>query len=209
MIVYRVVSAICSLTLVTWCVACGPSGTRQSSGGKGRSIVVSPLSVQVADPKLLLSVNSVRLEKPVFRGANQSSLSEDSLLAVIREVAGQTLSMKIVEGARSSKDDSIIKTEIVTLEELKGSSVGGTPARVAFRMWVFPPTGQRAVWQANYVYQQEAITENWLKIRDRLGGDGSGPGWITAQEVFRRGVEQSFMDLNSRRDAQFQTNRPR
>jgi hypothetical protein len=209
MIGHRVVSAVCYLTLISCCVACGSSGTRQGSAVKGRGIVVSPLSVQVADPKMLLSLNSVRLEKPVFRGANQSSVSEDSLLAVLREVAGQTLSMKIVDGSRSSKDDSVLKTEIVTLEDLKGSSVGGTPARVAFRMWVYLPASQRAVWQANYVYQQEAITDNWLKIRDRLGRDGSGPGWITAQEIFRRGVEQSFVDLNSRRDAQFQSNQQR
>lgn len=78
MIGKRVFGAICYLTLIGCCVACGSSGTRQGSGGKGRSIVVSPLSVQVADPKLLLSVSAVRLEKPVFRGANQSSASEDS-----------------------------------------------------------------------------------------------------------------------------------
>jgi hypothetical protein len=205
MIAKKILGAICYLTLIGCCVACGSSGTRQGLGNKGHSIVVSPLSVQVADPKLLLSVSAVRLEKPVFRGANQSSASEDSLLLVLREVAGETLSMKVVEGARASKDDSILKTEIVTLEDLKGSSVGGTPARVAFRMWVYLPSVQRPVWQASYVFQQEAISENWLKLRDRLGRDGSGAGWITAQEIFRRGVEQSLRDFNSRRDAQFQS----
>lgn len=207
----RLCNAIRFMTVMSCCVACGTSGTRQSGGTKARTIVVSPLSVQVADPKLLLSVNSISVERPVFRGANHSNTSEDVLLGVVREVAGETLSMKVLDGSKGGKSggDSALKTEIVTMEDLRGSKVGGTPAKVVFRMWVYsPPTSQRAVWQANYAFQQEAITENWLKLGDRLGREGSGPGWISAQEIFRRGVQQSLMDFNSRRDAQFQSKEP-
>jgi hypothetical protein len=199
---------VCFVTAVSCCLACGTSGKRQGSGAKSHGIVVSPLSVQVAEPKLLLSVNSIAIERPVFRGANHSNTSEDTLLLVLKEVAGETLSMKVVDSAKAAKrgaGDSVLKTEIVTMEDLKGSKVGGTPARVAFRMWVYSPAlSQQAVWQANYVYQQEAITDNILKLGDRLGREGSGPGWISAQEIFRRGVQQSLMDFNSRRDALFQ-----
>ena len=51
------------------------------------------------------------------------------------------------------------------------------------------------------------MAENWLKLGDRLGPEGSGAGWITAQEIFRRGVTLSLQDFNSRRDAQFQAER--
>jgi hypothetical protein len=113
--------------------------------------------------------------------------------------------MKVVEGKKAGvQADSVLRTEIVTMEDLKGSAVGGTPARVAFRMGIYTVSNGRPVWQAQYAYQQEGMAENWLKIRDRLGRDGSGAGWITAQEIFRRGVSQSLQDLNSRRDSQFQ-----
>lgn len=204
----RTFQAICCLTVISCLVGCGSSGTRQGGGAKARSVVVSPLSVQVSDAKSLLSVNSIVIEKPVFREGVRSSTSEDALLTVLREVAGETLSMKVVDSSRGAKvgGDSVLKTEIVTMEDLKGSTVGGTPARVAFRMWIYPSSGpQRPIWQANYAFQQEAITDNLLRIGDRLGREGSGTGWITAQEVFRRGVQQSLMDFNSRRDSQFQS----
>jgi hypothetical protein len=130
------------------------------------------------------------------------------LLSILREVANETLSMKIVDGTKGgSAADSVLKTEIVTMEELNGSAVGGTPARVAFRMAVYTGKNSKPVWQAQYAYQQEGMAENWLKLGDRLGRDGSGAGWISAQEIFRRGVTQSLQDLNSRRDVQFQTER--
>ena len=120
--------------------------------------------------------------------------------------------MKVVGPSKNvggkAQVDSVLRTDIVTMDDLKGSSVGGEPARVAFRMGIYSGTDQRPVWQANYVYQQEAMADNWLKLGDRLGRDGSGAGWITAQEIFKRGVTQSLEDFNRRRDSQFQGVRP-
>ena len=193
-------------------VACAPKGTRESSNPTSRRIVVSPLSVQVDDPKLLLSVNSISIEKPSFRGVVHSNASEDGLLVVVREVAEETLSMKVVGPSTTvggaGQADSILRTEVVTMDDLRGSSVGGEPARVAFRMGIYAGPTQRPVWQANFVYQQEAMAENLLKLGDRLGREGSGAGWITAQEIFKRGVTQSLEDFNRRRDSQFQGVRP-
>jgi hypothetical protein len=174
--------------------------------------VVSPLSVQVDDPKRLLSVNSIAIEKPIFRGAIHSNASEDGLLGVVREVAEETLSMKVVGHSKGPSGkgaaDSVLRTDIITMDDLKGSSVGGEPARVAFRMGIYVGSGQQPVWQANYAYQQEAMAENWLKLGDRLGREGSGAGWITAQEIFKRGVTQTLEDFNRRRDSQFQGVKP-
>ena len=192
---------------------CASKGSRQhasssTSSSPSRGIVVSPLAAQVEDPKRLLSVNSIKIEKPVFLGVTHSRTSEDGLLLIVREVADETLSMKVLDGAKGGgQADSVLKTEVVTMEDLKGSAVGGTPARVAFRMAVYAGKNPQPVWQAQYAYSQEGIAENWLKLGDRLGRDGSGAGWITAQEIFRRGVTQSLQDLNSRRDLQFQTER--
>jgi hypothetical protein len=148
------------------------------------------------------------IEKPVFVGVTQSKVSEEGLLSVVREVADETLSMKVIDGSKGvGQAQSVLKTEILSLDDLKGSAVGGTPARVAFRMVVYSGKNPKAVWQAHYAYQQESMADNWLKIGDRLGPEGSGAGWITAQEIFRRGVTQSLQDLNSRRDAEFQAAR--
>ena len=190
---------------------CALKGSRQTAGlssSSSRGIVVSPLAAEVGDPKRLLTVNSIVIEKPVYLGVTQSGTSEESLLSLVREVADETLSMKVVDGAKwAGQADSVLKTEIVAMEDLKGSAVGGTPARVAFRMAVYHGKVSQPVWQAQYAYQQEGMAENWLKIRDRLGRDGSGAGWMTSQEIFRRGVTQALQDLNSRRDIQFQNDR--
>lgn len=193
--------------LVVVAVGCASKkGSRSvSSSPSSGGIVVSPLAVQVDDPQRLLSVSSIRIDKPVFVGVMRTAISEEGLLAIVREIADETLSMKVVGGTRAGAEaDSTLKTEIVTLDDLKGSAVGGTPARVAFRMAVYSGKDSKAVWQAQYAYHQEAFAENLLKIRDRFGSEGSGAGWITAQEIFRRGVTLSLQDLNSRRDAQFQ-----
>lgn len=193
--------------VVTGCVSKGARQSASTSSGS-RGIVVSPLAAQVSDPKRLLAVNAIGIEKPVFAGVVHSNVSEEGLLSILREVAGETLSMKVLGGANAAAPGgSVLRTEIVTMEDLKGSAVGGTPARVAFRMGVYTGRDVNPVWQANYAYQQEAMAENWLKLGDRLGPEGSGAGWITAQEIFRRGVTLSLQDFNSRRDAQFQAER--
>lgn len=193
--------------------ACSAGGARSSKVGQSKGIVVSPLSSQVADPRLLLSINSLVVEKPVFTSASSSGLSEDSLLSVVREVADETLSMKVVEGSDSSrqgsrgKADGVLKTEILAIEDLKGSSVGGDPAKVAFRMSVSSTAGGNPVWQAHYYYHQEPLADNWLKLGQRVGKDGSGAGWASAESLFRKGVTLSLQDFNSRRDAQFQASK--
>jgi len=187
--------------------ACGDPGRRAGQPAKESGVVVSPLSVDVQEPSKLLSVNVLSVEKPLFRGVLTTTVSEEGLQGIVREVAEETLSMKIVDGAKTERAlnaDGVLRTEVLTMEELKGSSVGGEPARVAFRMGVYRRGVPQALWQANYVFRQEAISDNWLKLGDRVGKGGSGAGWITAQEIFRRGVTTALRDLNERRDAQFQ-----
>lgn len=209
----RVVTAVVVASVMV-AAGCSPGGSRDSHSGSSKGIVVSPLSTQVGDPRLLLSINSLRVDKPVFTGASRTGLSEDGLLSVVREVADETLSMKIVDSEDAarptprSKADGVLKTEILALEDLKGSSVGGDPAKVAFRMSVSPTAGGAPVWQAHYFYHQEPLADNWLKIGERVGRDGSGAGWASAETLFRRGVTASLQDFNSRRDAQFQSSKP-
>jgi hypothetical protein len=64
------------------------------------------------------------------------------------------------------------------------------------------------VWQASYVNRQEALSDNLLKIGQRIGAGGTGAGFVGAEALFRLGVNDSLQDFNRRRDAQFQTDGP-
>ena len=186
------------------------SAQRASVPRRDNPIVVSPLAAQVDDTRQLLSINSLAIAKPTYLTASPTTISEDSLLQVVREVASETLSMKLVSGdvgaeKKSVVADGVLRTEVLELEALRGSSVGGEPAAVSMRMLVVRKGESRPVWQASYVYRQEQLSDNWLKIGDRIGRGGTGPGWVSAQDLFKRGVTEALEDFNRRRDAQFQS----
>lgn len=175
----------------------------------GVPVVVSPLASAVHDAELLLSINSLSIEKPTYISRSSTTVPEEELLRVVREVAAQTLSMKLIPaGGASSLADGILQTEVIELRELRGSSVGGDPAAVAIRMSVKLAKDKRPVWQASYVNRQEALSDNWLKIGQRIGAGGTGAGFVGAEALFRLGVNDSLQDFNRRRDAQFQREAP-
>lgn len=185
-------------------------GRRASISHKASPIVVSPLAAQVDDTQSLLSINSLAIAKPVYLTSSPTTISEESLLQVVQEVASETLSMKLVsaDGARDRKSvlaDGTLQTEVLEIEALRGSSVGGEPAAVSIRMLVVRKDETRPVWQASYVNRQERLSDNWLKLGDRISRSGTGPGWVSAQDLFKRGVTEALQDFNRRRDAQFQT----
>ncbi len=193
-----------SLTLITAVVACGPKGALGKKGLSG-PIVVSRLSAEVLNPRLLLSVNSLSLQRPRYASPSATTISEDELYRVVREVAGETLSMKVFAAPGSdAKADGILQTEVVELRELRGSSMGGEPAAVAIRMTIASASDRRPIWQAMYVDRQQAMSDNWLKLGQRMGPGGTGAGYVSAETLFRNGVTESLTDFNRRRDAQFQ-----
>ena len=62
--------------VVTGCVSKGARQSASTSSGS-RGIIVSPLAAQVSDPKRLLAVNAIGIEKPVFAGVVHSNVSEE------------------------------------------------------------------------------------------------------------------------------------
>lgn len=192
------------LTLITAVIGCGPKGALGKKGLSG-PIVVSRLSAEVLNPRLLLSLNSLSLQRPRYASPSATTISEDELFRVVREVAGETLSMKVLAAPGSdAKADGILQTEVVELRELRGSSMGGEPAAVAIRMTIASASDRRPIWQAMYVDRQQAMSDNWLKLGQRMGPGGTGAGYVSAETLFRNGVTESLADLNRRRDAQFQ-----
>jgi hypothetical protein len=59
------------------------------------------------------------------------------------------------------------------------------------------------MWSAQYFLKQEAVSENLLRLGERVGPSGLGVGWRRAQEVFEKGVSAALTDLNSQREKQF------
>lgn len=198
---------------------CSSKRSSAASGAKGAvkpgglsSPIVSPLEVRVDNPARLTSISSLGVAQPVLA----PSISDQSITAVglqelIQDRADEILGMKVLKadpgsaatGAKGARADSILKTDLLTFRDRQGSRVGGEPATVAFVMSIQRVADGQEVWQAKYFFRQEALSENWLKLGQRFGSDGTGAGWISGREVLDRGLSAALRDFAARRDEQF------
>lgn len=117
--------------------------------------------------------------------------------------ADEALAMKVVSASAAAKADAELNTEVLSYQEREGSKFGGEPATVSFLMTISRVSDGAQVWQANYFFRQEALSDNWLKIGQRYGSNGTGSGWLSARELFDRGVSAALADFADRRDDQF------
>lgn len=205
-----ILSAIAFLVLAV-SVGCGSKSLGGASPRRGErgtassnSPVVNPLSVKIDKPSQLTTVSSLGVVTPTLpRAAASPTISAAELHQLIQERADEILAMKVIKQGSQAKADSLLKTEIITFQERQGSAVGGDPATVAFAMTLVRASDGVELWRADYFFRQEALSDNWLKIGQRFGSEGTGPGWITGRQVLDRGVSSALTDLANRRDAQF------
>lgn len=200
---------LCMTASLALLAACAPQAGRSGSSSSSRnsgsvSPVVAPLTVKVPNPSRLTSISALRVLPPTLSASvSDAAITVKGLQEVIEARADEALTMKVVSAEGAAKTDAELKTEVLTYRERKGSAIGGEPATVAFLMTLSRSSDGAVVWQANYFYQQEALSDNWLKIGQRFGSNGTGAGWVSAQELFQRGVMGAFEDLAARRDEQF------
>jgi hypothetical protein len=185
-------------------------GTPVGAASSRPSVVASPLQSQLHDSGTLASVNSISIELPSLPGGNISAgVSPAEAGALIERVARQTMTLKVVGPSRrtygesASAADAVLRTEILRFDELQGSAFGGEPAVVSFRMSLDSRRKQTSMWSAQYFLKQEAVSENLLRLGERVGPSGLGVGWRSATEVFERGISAALTDLNSQREKQF------
>jgi len=212
-------------TLVVFAVGCTFGKRDSATRTEGAPVtVVNPLSVRVAQPDLLTSVNSLYIAEPTLVGdARRSSVDVKQVYALVEDSAQQELGMKIVSlrnpnanaanGAGRAMGsstsiiphgvDSILRTEIMQYDERVGSSVGGDPAAVSFSMAVTRVRDGAEIWQGTFSFRQQPLSENLLKLGDRLGPNGSGAGWNSARDILDRGVLLALKDLSARREQLF------
>ncbi len=190
-------------------VGCAEQG-RRVGGATGQSSprtsspVVSPLTVRVQSQARLTTISSLRvLPLTVSPAVNASGMAIPGLQELLERRVDEALTMKVVPASSPAKADAVLKTEVLTYQEREGSKFGGEPAAVSFLMTISRVSDGAQVWQANYFFRQEALSDNWLKIGQRYGTDGTGSGWLSARELFDRGVSAASADFAARRDDQF------
>lgn len=214
------------------CTVAGTRDTTTHSK-RGGSTVVSPLAVIVENPKALSGINSLALFPPVFNhAARDVKIDKNRVAELVESVAVQELDLKVLGKQWFSKSglqsdgslgtsisgvltdsqrrslskagaDGVLYTELLEYVDRVGSSVGGEPAAVAFRLNVVGVTEGKVVWQGTYSLRQEALTDNLLKIGDRLGKDGTGAGWSSGSAMLQNGLIEALRDFRSRREQQF------
>lgn len=194
----------------------GTRGRIKDVSGERPAMVSNPLKTEVLRPELLSAINSVEIESPVMKqGVSAKVISPQDARGIISNAAAENLTLRLVSNPNSalggkgvvvpgaSAADAVLKTEILRFDERQGSAFGGEPSVVSFRMTMYSPRAKADLWNAQYFMKQEALSENLLKIRERVGPSGLGAGWSTAHEVFKQGVNQALLDFNSSREQRF------
>ena len=200
---------------------------------RGTGTVASPLAVTVENPKALAGINSLALFPPVFStAARDVKIDKNRVAELVENVAIQELDLKVLGNQWFAKSglqsealsnsassgvltdlqkrsvvkagaDGVLFTELLEYVDRVGSSVGGEPAAVAFRLSVVHVNEGKVVWQGTYSLRQEALTDNLLKIGDRLGKDGTGAGWSSGNTMLENGLVEALRDFRGRREQQF------
>lgn len=180
----------------------------QDSKSLAAKTVASPLIVSGTRGDLLKGINSIEIATPILPGNSARVLSHDEVRAMITRTAREVMTLKIIDsGDRrdqgTSNADGVLRTEIVQFQDRQGSAIGGEPATVSFRMSVVSSSRKETVWDAQYYYRQEPLSDNLLKLGDRLGSSGSGAGWVSGHGLLQRGISAAIEDFNRRREQQF------
>lgn len=99
--------------------------------------------------------------------------------------------------------DAVLRTEILRYVTREGSAVGATQgAAVDFAMTMVRVSDGKEVWRASYHFEDQPLSENLFKIRQRFGGS-EGAGWRSAQALLQDGFRQAFREFSDKRFAEF------
>lgn len=192
------------------------------------SVTTTPLSVRVPDATQLATIASVLVVPPSFSDVGRDSPPTTSYMVErLESIAERELSVKVLgkrwidevpDRARLVAEisrapslaslqrlgaDAVLRTEIATFVERRGSAVGGEPAAVSFVMTLVRSSDSKELWQGTYSYGQSFLSDNVLQLGDVVGQRRRGPGWSSGSEIFEAGVSSALRDLNTRREQQF------
>jgi hypothetical protein len=197
-------------------------------GTQLKSVTNTPLSVRVEKAEQLASVSSILVLAPTLSrsnarpdplppaiGASLESIAERELSVKVlgnRWISEVPTRSRVVEGLaradslrilQSQGIDAVLRTDVVTFTERRGSSVGGEPANVTFIMSLVRTVDGVELWQGRFAYSQTFLSENLLQLGDVVGQKSRGRGWSSGREIFEAGFSSALRDLNTRREQQF------
>jgi len=187
------------------------------------------LVTEVQSPKDFLKINSVFFA-PVELGSQVRTLEGGSLaldgelIAAAKQESGLEIANPNTQKSKSTAKstaathaqallktagnygaDGLLLTTLHRYVERKGTKIGTTvPASLYFSMKLIAVEDEKVVWQANYHFRDQAISDNLFTIRDRVRNNAEF-GWRTAAEALKNGFSEALRDLSTRRDRQFST----
>lgn len=210
------------MALMTGIIGCqGFSAT----GGPGK-IVNPSLVASTEQPRDLLTVNSVLILPPeVEQQGNLDIEQRKALYTQLHQTFSEESGVQVVDAARVEAQaeiferplakqaaldlaraqgaDSVLVTRLHNLVARKGSSVGanqGTQIDLSYSM--VRVSDGKTVWEANYFFEDQALSENILRLNQRLK-EGSGLSWNSTEDVVRKALQSASRDFASRRVEQF------
>lgn len=186
-------------------------------------IVIAPLEVAVD-----ASAAQPQWSSP---GADMSARSaeEDALQKRFEGIADEVLSFELISGdklvsakpgqSQSIRDtttvdrwraaagshgaDAILIGRLNQYKQRQGSAVGSeSPARVDLECSLVRVSDGVTLWQGSYHYEDEALLDNLLRVRQKLGNTGA-PSWYSAEAVFRSGAHELLRRLEKERGSVF------
>jgi|GEM_PF-5375192 len=218
--------------LIQGCVA-GSGGrdipqVKAIGGAQLKSVTNTPLSVRVEKAEQLAAISTILVLSPALSGATvRPDPLPPAIGASLEAIAERELSVRVhgkkwigeapvrarvIEGLARAASletlhregiDAILRTDVVTFTERRGSSVGGEPANVAFIMSLQRTADGLELWQGTFAYGQTFLSDNLLQLGDVVGQRSRGRGWSSGREIFEAGFSSALRDLNARREEQF------
>ena len=162
------------------------------------TIVVAPVFFDASIDVNLDSGSRQSLTDEVFQAFTSEVGTE-----VLRSPLSQVDKAKPLSAAGQLDADAVLITAMHGYQERRGSQVGvSQPASVDFTMRLLRKTDGKELWNAVYHFRDQSLSENLLKLPDRLEG-GDGVGWKKAREILQGGLRGAARELADARTAQF------
>ena len=224
--VFAIVLAMAVITTAFALQGCAPKGS-----AVGKAFNLAPQSYQTVsvDPKGLLTVNTIAIPHASFSKEAQRAVGDgDRFNALLDDSVNSGLDLKVVtpdkkisakqvlitpgaaslpEALRYGKSlsaDGVLVATITTYSEREGGRAGAEQgAALGFSVALYRVSDGREIWSGRYFNHDEALSENLLSIKNKLGATGS-PTWRSAEDLMRDGLSRAVRDLQSRRLSAFQ-----
>lgn len=213
-----------SFFLISFLPAIGCQGY-SITGGPGKAV---PVSAQVEQelPGAILSVHSVYIAPVTFeQGVKNTQALSEILTGTVRRDARKSLDIEVLEAEAAEPAfkgtsvqafiqearrygetlgaEAVLFTQVQQFTTRIGSAAAAERgAHVAFTMELRSVSGGDVVWKGSYSFRDQALSQNFLRLGERVKEEGRS-GWWTAEELFDRGAGELLTRLQNDRIQQF------